>query len=63
MVKIDIPNNLYEDFIKEKEDLDSTLSTIEILKDKEILKEIDKGNLEIKNKKSKTLSFDEIDNL
>lgn len=63
MVKIDIPQNLYEDFLKEKENLDSTLSTIEILKDKNFVNEINKGLKELKEGKSSKLNFNEIDNL
>ena len=63
MVKIDIPPTLYEDFCKEKENLESTLSTMEVLKDKELLKKIEKGLSEIKQGKSTSIKFDEIDNL
>jgi len=63
MVNIDIPNNLYDDFVKEKESLDSTLSTIEILKDRDLVKEIEVGLEEIDEGNSKTLKFDDIDSL
>jgi len=63
MVKINISENLYEDFLEEKENLDSTLSTIEILNDDKLLKEIKTGITEINEGKSKTLSFEDINNL
>lgn len=63
MANINIPDNLYEDFIKEKENLDSTLSTIEILKDKKLLKEINNGIKEINEGNYQELSFEDIDNL
>lgn len=54
---------LYDDFNKEKADLESTLATLELLTDKKALIKIKKGVLELKNKQSKVYTFDEIDNL
>ncbi|MFP4402421.1 MAG: hypothetical protein ACLFPL_04275 [Candidatus Nanoarchaeia archaeon] len=62
MVKVEISQELYDEFIKDKENLDSTLSTIEILNDPQLLEEIKQG-LEELEKSPQTLTFDEIDNL
>ncbi|MCH8520174.1 MAG: hypothetical protein LAT82_05465 [Nanoarchaeota archaeon] len=62
MVKAEISSELYEEFIKDKENLDSTLSTIELLNDSEAILEIQEGLKELKTN-PKTYSFDEIDNL
>ena len=63
MVKVEISNQLYEDFLEEKNNLESTLSTIEILQDEELLREIDIANREINNGDCRVMSFEEIDNL
>ena len=55
--------NLYDKFIDEKSELESTLATIELLSDKSAIRDIEKGLSEIKDKKYKTMTFDEIDNL
>ncbi|RLA06690.1 MAG: hypothetical protein DRQ51_08575 [Gammaproteobacteria bacterium] len=55
--------NLYNDFFKEKKELESTLATLELLNDKKSLDSIRKGVNEIKNGDSVKISFDEIDNL
>lgn len=63
MVKVEISNQLYEDFLEEKNNLESTLSTIEILQDEELLREIDTANKEINNGDCRVMSYKEIDNL
>ncbi len=63
MVNIEIPDDLYEEFVKEKDKLDSTLSTIEILKDKDFFDEINVGLMQLNEGESKTYSMDDIDKL
>ncbi|MFT4244734.1 MAG: hypothetical protein ACMXYB_04760 [Candidatus Woesearchaeota archaeon] len=63
MVKVEISNQLYEDFLEEKNNLESTLSTIEILQDEELLREIDTANEEIERGDCRVMSYKEIDNL
>ena len=56
-------SDLYDSFICEKKEIESTLATIEILSDKNAVSEIQEGLNEIKDKKTKKMSFDEIENL
>ncbi len=56
-------SNLYNSFICEKNELESTLATIEILSDKNAVSEIQEGLNEIQDGKTKKMSFDEIENL
>ena len=55
--------DLFNDFFEEKKELESTLATLELLTDKNSINELNKGIKEIKQGKSKLMSFDEIDNL
>ena len=54
---------LFDDFTNEKEELESTLATIELLADKDAIQDINKGIKEIENKDFKSFSFDEIDDI
>ena len=54
---------LYEDFSREKFELDSTLSTLELLSDRDALNDISNGLNEIEKGEFEVLSFDEIDDL
>ena len=63
MVNVEISSQLYEDFLEEKNNLESTLSTIEILQDKELLREIDTANKEIERGDCRVMSYKEIDAL
>ena len=56
-------SQLYDDFNKEKAELESTLATLELLTDKNALDKIQKGVKELKTGQSKKYTFDDIDKL